>query len=762
MADAVALGDDPAAELRPAQMVIERPANQVRSVMRLFASDVEDKGWFHDREFWSSYFALLVAQRFNRFHLALGLGYDQPIGLRDTYFYFAYPFFVDVPGYNVRATNLPNEERDQNLAMLRWISGEAAAHGLDFQLGLWTHAYQWKDSPGVNHVIEGLTPSTHAPYCRDALTQVLEACPDITGVTLRIHGESGVPEGSYGLWRTIFDGCRRGGRRVPLDLHAKGMDEPTLAAALASGSPLTISPKFWAEHLGLPYHQAAIRPTEVPTGRPGRGPFTQSEGARSFLRYGYGDLLREDRKYSVVHRVWPGTQRVLLWGDPVFAAAYGRAFNLCGSAGCEVFDPLSFKGRKGSGRPGGRDGYADSSLRAPGGDFEKFRYGYRLWGRMLYRPDTPSAVWERPLRAEYGPVVAPAAGAALSAASRILPLFTTAHCPSAANNNFWPEMYVNMAMATEATLPSPYMDTPEPRRFGTVSPLDPQLFSRVEDFADELLAGRVGGKYSPVEVAQWLEDLAQAAAHARNEAEAKATDPQAPALRRFSIDVEVMIGLGRFFAQKLRAAVLFAVYQGTGAEAAKVAAVELYRAARTNWARVAEITTGVYVPDVSYGEGWFQRGHWADRLAAIDQDIAAVERAAAGSPAAGLAGGKAAGLVADISGRPQRWEPNAVHQPPASFSAGQQVELELTVPGGSPRCEATLRFRRMNQAEAWRAVEMTVKRAICRAAIPAEYAEASYPLEYYFELNDGPGRATLFPGLGPELTRQPYFILRPA
>ena len=92
--------------------------------------------------------------------------------------------------------------------------------------------------------------------------------------------------------------------------------------------PTTVSPKYWAEHMGLPYHQAAIRPTEMP--KPGvadaKGALMSlSNGSRSFMRYGYGDLLRDDRKYSVLHRIWPGTQRLLLWGDPLMAAAYGRA-----------------------------------------------------------------------------------------------------------------------------------------------------------------------------------------------------------------------------------------------------------------------------------------------------------------------------------------------------------------------------------------------------------------------------------------------------
>lgn len=42
------------------------------------------------------------------------------------------------------------------------------------------------------------------------------------------------------------------------------------------------------------------------------------------------------------------------------------------------------------------------------------------------------------------------AEAALASASRILPLVTTAHHPSAANNRYWPEMYTNMPVGDEA------------------------------------------------------------------------------------------------------------------------------------------------------------------------------------------------------------------------------------------------------------------------------------------------------------------------
>jgi hypothetical protein len=762
IADAVALADDPRAALRPAMPVVEHPANAVRSVMRVFASDLEDHSWFNDREFWRRYLSLLAAQRFNRFNLALGLGYDAPDRLRDTYFYFSYPFLVSVPGYEVRATNLSDGERDRNLEMLRFISDEAAIRGLDFQLGLWTHAYRWTNSPEANHNIEGLTPQTQAPYCREALALLLKECPNITGVTFRIHGESGVPEGSYDLWRTIFDGCVRSGRRVRIDLHAKGIDQPTIDAALGTGLPVTISPKFWAEHLGLPYHQAAIRPNELPKRERGNGLFAQSEGARSFLRYGYGDLLTEDRRYGVVHRIWPGTQRVLLWGDPVFAAAYGRAFGFCGSQGCELFDPLSFKGRKGSGLPGGRDGYVDTSLRPAGGDFEKYAYTYRLWGRLLFNPGAAPETWQRLLHQDFGPA-ADSAEQALAHASRILPLFTTAHTPSAANNNFWPEMYVNMSIV-DAAQPEPYTDTLSPKRFGAVSPLDPQIFARVDDYAGELLAGPVSGKYSPVEVAQWLEDLAQSAAASLALVPPLTPDRGAPAFRRFALDVEVQIGLGRFFGQKLRTAVLYSLFAHTGERAFLEAAVKAYRTTRQAWARLADVTARVYARDITYGDGWFQRGHWSDRLAAIDDDIAAMEQAALSAPpAAGpvITPEKIAALVRETLGRSQRPVQPLIHVPPASFRRGQPVALEFRPAGGqAPIKAARILYRHTHQAQSWQAAPMQIQADGYLGAIPGSYTDTPYPLQYYFELSDEAGRAWLFPSLGANLSEPPYFVLR--
>jgi hypothetical protein len=782
--DRVVHAASPLAALDISAPLVERPANRIRSIARCFVSDVEDKPWFYDRPAWRDYFSMLVAQRFNRFSLTLGIGYDFATDIRDCYFHFAYPFLVAVPGYEeVRAEPLPGDERERNLEMLRFISDEAAARGLHFQLGLWTHAYQWTNSPRANYIIRGLTPENHAAYCRDALQAILRACPAIRGVTFRVHGESGVAEGSYSFWKTVFDGIVRAGRTIEIDMHAKGIDRAMIEVAENTGMPVNVSPKYWAEHMGLPYHQAAIRELEMPPrDRNDSGFFALSSGSRSFLRYGYGDLLAEGRKHGVLHRMWPGTQRTLLWGDPVFAAAYGRASSFCGSAGVELLEPLSFKGRKGSGIAGGRCGYAQPELQSKR-DWEKYLYTYRVWGRLLYNPDAGPDTWRPLLRRQLGASAqgTEAAEAALASASRILPLVTTAHLPSAANNNFWPEMYTNMPIV-DAARRHPYSDSPPPRRFGTVSPLDPALFSSVEEFAQELLGGERSGRYSPLDVARWLNDLAEAALKHLADAEAR---PGRTALvpgvefRRLALDVRIQAGLGRFYAAKLRSGLLYALYERTRDRSALVAALDAYNAARSTWAEFAGRANGVYAPDVTYGMDRHLRGHWMDRLQAIDDDIADMRKrpdAAENQPGRPGSAGTLPAPVLAVSAENikralaealgERHAPSVTckHRPVTKFRPGQPLAIECTVEAGQAGKEAAplsvrLHYRHVNQGERYQVAEMSASGNTYRAQIPASYTNSPFPLLYFLELHAGPDAAWIHPGLGPNLAKQPYFVI---
>ena len=301
LADRVQYSDQTFESLNIRKPIVEQPANTIRSLNRLFVSEIEDKPWFNDREMWKQYLTMIATQRFNRFNLSLGIGYDFLQDVTDGYFLFAYPFFLSVPGYNVRVPQLPDSERDSNLEMLKFISDQTASRGIQFQLGIWMHGYEWLNSPNPNYTIEGLTHETHGPYCRDAIRQLLQACPSISGITFRVHGESGVNEGSYNFWKTVFEGVATCGRKVEIDMHAKGITQAMIDTAVDTGMPVNVSPKYWAEHLGLPYHQADIRAFEIPKpDQKAEGLMSLSAGSRSFTRYGYGDLFKENRKHGVL------------------------------------------------------------------------------------------------------------------------------------------------------------------------------------------------------------------------------------------------------------------------------------------------------------------------------------------------------------------------------------------------------------------------------------------------------------------------------
>ena len=417
LAERVQFGAELKSALHLEHPVEERPANEWRSVGRYFCCELEDKPWYYDKEFWRGYLDALVASRFNRFCFAFGLEYDFPKGVTDDYFHLPYPYLVDVPGYaGVKVVQLKTpdgtrlatpgvvsaEEKARNLAMLKFIAAETGTRGLDFQLGIWTHAYAWTDSPEAYHHIEGLTPETHAPYCRDALAMLLRECPEIQGLTLRVHGESGVPEGSYNFWKTLFDAVKGCGRKVEIDMHAKGVDQTMISLAADTGMPVKLGAKFSAEHQSLGYQQADIRALEIPnTDHQVGGPFSVSGGARLFTRYGYADFYAQGAPYKLWYRLWPGTQRHLLSCDPDTAAAYGRAAHFCGAAGLDLCEPLTFKGREGSGAPGGRCAYADPTLN-PDKDWKKFELFYRVWGRKLYDPEADAETWLRAIRGEFG------------------------------------------------------------------------------------------------------------------------------------------------------------------------------------------------------------------------------------------------------------------------------------------------------------------------------------------------------------------------
>ena len=378
LAERVQFGADPRTALSAVQAGLAKPANEIRCVSRYFCSELEDKTWLYDKDFWPGYLDVLAASRFNRFCLAFGLEYDFPKGVTSDYLHFPYPYLVDVPGYDVRVmqlaapdgkvlatpVSLSAAEREKNLEALHFIAAQTAARGLHFQLGIWTHAYQWTDSPNAYHRIEGTDAGDACGLLPRCAGDAAEAVPGDQGLTLRVHGESGIPEGSYGFWETLFAAVKGCGRTIEIDMHAKGVDEKMIDIAVATGMPVKLGAKYSAEHQSLGYQQADIRALEIPKpGHAGEGPFSLSSGcALVYALRLRGFSQGRQPLQAALSPVAGNAAALLLSADPEMAAAYGRTAHFCGAVGLDLMEPLTFKGREGSGQPGGRCAYADATL----------------------------------------------------------------------------------------------------------------------------------------------------------------------------------------------------------------------------------------------------------------------------------------------------------------------------------------------------------------------------------------------------------------
>ena len=225
------------------------------------------------------------------------------------------------------------------------------------------------------------------------------------------------------------------------------------------------------------------------------------------------------------------------------------------------------------------------------------------------------------------------------------------------------------------------------------------------------------------------------------------------------IDVSMQSGLGLFFGAKFRSAILYEIFAQTGDRTALEEAIKVYRSARSNWANIANIAKDVYTQDITIGEQTFLRGHWLDRIPAIDEDIAdMVKKQEDVKDDHPVRKEVIQSAIRQALGRPHRAITTAIHNKPVQFSRGQQMDIEVSFE--KMPSSVHLYYRHVNHAERFKNVEMQLVDKHYKANIPADYTNSLYPIQYYFILKYGTKSASLYPGFDPNLANQPYFLVR--
>lgn len=191
---------------------------------------------------------------------------------------------------------------------------------------------------------------------------------------------------------------------------------------------------------------------------------------------------------------------------------------------------------------------------------------------------------------------------------------------------------------------------------------------------------------------------------------------------------------------------LYELYLETGDPSAQQHAIAEYESAREAWAKMAARAASVYLPDVTFGETAVRRGTWADRLPAINWDLAVMRAFPRDSTK------NESALVREVLNYATRPSVQCEHSPIEHFSPGNEITVAIRVPDG---VSAKLLYRHVNQAERWQTAPVVGG----TATIDATYTRTPFGIQYYFELRRSAASAWLYPGFNADLANQPYFVI---
>ncbi len=729
----------------------ESPHLPVRAVQtQIFNEDVE-KGWYESEDYWHWFFGMLARNRFNSYTLTFGHSTN--------YMVPPYPWMFEVPEYpDVRVKGLSDEQRAKNLANFQMIARTAEAYGVDLTVGLWT---QLPAKTAFDKISYGDSPVENVPsgeaggdYAAKGLRKLLQLSPGVTGVQFRMNLESGIPHDKQeSYYQEQFAAIAGAGRPIKLDLRYKSLSQQTIDLAKQAGLDLTVSTKYWCEHMGLPYHPTAQDP------------------AYSASRYGYGRLLKHPRDYRVTYQLWTvGSSRLLLWGDPIYAARFARSCTLGDADGFEVFAPLTNKGYGND--PGEWRIFADKSLEHYTWEYERYWAWFLAFGRWGYNPDTSDDVWRREMTSRFGPAAVDL-DTAYRHASQVLPLITASTLSSAANWRFWPEMLPTMHLdAYRAIQPSDY------GQFYAIAPFAsrPANLWRAEDwagrhsaFVEDAIADNVNPKWTAIQVSRRLDELANTTLAAVDAAIARATDPTDAELKATAMDLRVLAHLARYHAAKKRAATDLEFFRLTSDTQRLTLVWHHIRQAQAAWKRIVELTDGMYHDRLVMGFSQQHYAdypnklhdhsrHWKDWQAEVDQDVTYVAellKKHGVRPDADLAEVERA-LKRYPGETPLASPPVIQHEPVLTATPGHAVRITAQVSSALPLREVSIHYREMDQTKQWRRMPMNATAdGIYVAQIPGHEVAAQYDIIYYVVARVQ-GGGTFWPDWQQE---QPYIVV---
>lgn len=533
-----------------------------------------------DPDFWREFLDMMVENRFN----ALSL-------------WNLHPFT-----YMIKPLNYPDACPFSEEEMKVWHELYSSIFRMAKERGIDTYLVNWNifvspwlskkynvASDNLNHNIhaQGDTSELVKRYTRECVTQVLEEYPDLSGIGFT-HGEGmgGMTPQQRQDWfkETIIEGMRLANRKSKL-IHRIPLSANLGTGGSTSVETEQITRKAMEE---LDFYDGPIW-SEI------KFNWSHAHSTTKLVKVHGGKLndtyfKPEPKNYKIAWMARNEDFFCLRWGVPDFIREHiiTNSQSYVGGyfVGSECYIPAK--------------NYFSKSAADGKYAFQRQWLFYKLWGRLMYNPETPDEVFSAEFSQRYGNQAEALLKA--SALAGMTPLRL------ASSFNFsWDFTLYSEGFSTLVKNRMEYISVD---RQINQPPTDPDYVS-VKDYVKTITEGAKysNDKITPPVLALMLENDCNEALRIVNSIRSDSN----PLLLYEVADIKAWANLGLSFSEKLKGAVALQTYRIKGGEENKQNAINHLEKALTYWDSVIEITEPIYneMPLVHYcEEDDSRRFHW--------------------------------------------------------------------------------------------------------------------------------------------------------
>ncbi len=695
---------------------------------------------FYDEVHWVRYMDMLVQHRFNS--LVVIFGYENAGFLAP-----CYPYFFDVDGFpGIGMEGMTASEQQRNLSALNRMIEMAHDRGLEFKVGIWDHIYRGGVQTGgiskeeiamqsKGHLVQGVNAENLSEYTKSALAQFIQLVPDLDGIQMRMHNESGLKRGEEMevFWREVFSMIKTTSPGLQIDLRAKELPETIIQIASDIGLNFTITTKYWMEQMGLPFHPTHIN--------------RQNQFDR---RHGYADMLYYPRDYRMHWRLWSGgTQRVLLWGDPDYVRRFAESTHLYDGDGFEINEPLATK-MEAQAHDAEPFHLLNPSYVYYDFEFERYWHFFQVFGRLSYNPNTSPELWNHEFEKRFGPEAGPLIQDAMHQASKILPMIVAACSP-----------YSKFPTTRGWAAKQRFGNLPD---YAIAEGSDIQQFASFDSEARLLIEGGETAKRLPSYTSLWFKQVHQEVDELIAKAKDVKSDDQNKEFISTVTDLSILSNLALYHSYRIPAAVSYRIYERTKDPHALDDAISFESKAIKAWRGIVEAAGDIYAQDLMMGVreaghrdmNHHLTGHWKDELGYLEQGL---EQLQAQRKSLGETGqDRTAPTYKAAPGIEDQALFQIQHEAVRYAPLDQAIKISASIKAPAGVLWVRLRYRAVNQQLDYRTLPMMAEAGSDNylVAVPASEIDTRFDFMYFIEVMDNDGNGRIYPDLEVET---PYVIV---